>query len=393
MSVELLNDIQPSPQSASVVDDRNHGKSRSKNFEPKSGKLAAISETSQPSLPDPLSPRYKTPSKVLSSVRDIFVSPAVGSLLTVGLLTLCTWWILWLREFTGYERPYTILYLVPVAIAAAFLGLRGGVAASVAVLLLTRIYLFNDHKHGWALLSVPNLAEGLELTTLAMGTLAIAAVTGRLRKTLGYLHASHMRLEEINHRLAATNQRLVDSEEQRRTFNSEVLLAVTGGKLNLVERDEILPQELTERAPSMDQPLKTPLDASRLRQDLHQVAVDLHMDVERTADLLTSVSEAATNAIKHGGGGAARVWIEDTLVCVLIEDNGTGIAPVHLARATLEKGYSTRISLGMGFHLMLEATDALTLSTSEKGTSILLQITNKPRISEEDAILAKYMRA
>ena len=47
----------------------------------------------------------------------------------------------------------------------------------------------------------------------------------------------------------------------------------------------------------------------------------------------------------------------------------------------------------MGFHLMLEAADALTFSTSEEGTSILLQISNKPKISEEDAILAKYMRA
>ena len=354
---------------------------------------AVADDQGGPTPPDGSNRRDITPSKVLSSMRDIFISPLIGSLLTAGLLAICTWWILWLREFTGYDRPYTILYLIPVAISAAFLGVRGGVAASAAALLLTRIYLLNDHKHGWALASSTNLAETLEFTTLTMGTLAIAAVTGRLRKTLGYLHASHLRLEEINRRLSATNARLRDSENQRRTFNSEVLLAVTGGKLNLVERADILPRELAESPSVHTQPLLTPLDASCLRQDLHQIAMNLHMEVDRTADLLTSVSEAATNAIKHGGGGGARLWLGDNLVSVLIEDNGSGIAPVHLARATLEAGYSTRISLGMGFHLMLEAADTLTLSTSEQGTSILLQISNKPRVSEEDAILAKYMRA
>ena len=271
MNVEVLNSIQPprsteppvepSYEDSSVVDSNGADVAPSIAVAPP-----------QADAPDPGGRVDKSSSKVLASVRDIFISPAAGSLITVALLALCTWWILWLREFTQYDRPYTILYLVPVAIGAAFLGLRGGVAASVAALLLTRIYLLNDHKHGWALASATNLAEGLEFTTLTMGTLVIAVVTGRLRKTLGSLHASHMRLEEINHRLSSANALLIESENQRRTFNSEVLLAVTGGKLNLVERGDILPRELAERPPAHTQPLLTPLDASCLRQDLHQLA-------------------------------------------------------------------------------------------------------------------------
>ncbi|MEO7720251.1 MAG: ATP-binding protein [Capsulimonas sp.] len=391
MSVEYLKDIQPSPQSPIAGDDKASGNTRSNRSTPKFGFASAGREV-RPQTSAEFSRRYKAPSKVLASVRDIFINPSVGSLLTLGLLALCTWWILRIREFIVTGSPQTILYLIPVAIAAAFLGVRGGVAASFAALILTRIYFFNDNQHGWALVSLPKMAESVQSMALLLGMLAIALVTGRLRKILGYLHDSHLRLEEVNERLASANQRLIESEEQRRSFNSEVLLAVTGGKLNLVDRAEILPRDLAEAQPVRVQSLRTPLDASCLRRDLHQIAMDLHMDINRTADLLTSVSEAATNAIKHGGGGGARVWLDGPIVSVLIDDNGTGIAPVHLARATLEKGYSTRISLGMGFHLMLEAADNLTFSTSSEGTSILLQISSKPKISEEDAILAKYMR-
>jgi anti-sigma regulatory factor (Ser/Thr protein kinase) len=78
-------------------------------------------------------------------------------------------------------------------------------------------------------------------------------------------------------------------------------------------------------------------------------------------------------------------------IAVQITDKGTGIAPTHLARATLEQGYSTRVSLGMGFHLMLHTSDVLALSTTPQGTSILLRVGSSPRPSDEDALLARYV--
>lgn len=332
---------------------------------------------------------------------------------TFLLLLFCTWGLLLLRNLTHTQRPYTILYLIPVALGAAFLGVRGGMTTAIIALVLARVFLFNDAKHGSALLlSLPRTDETIEFIALLVGTFTVAFVTGRLRTTLSLLRASgdgiklandnlglanrrledtNSRLEDTNVKLADANQRLTESEAQRRIFHRDVLMAVTGGKLRLMEPSEMPPPDLASGAPLLALPLKEPQDASRLRRTLEKIAYDLNMHADRVFDLCTGATEAATNAIKHGNGGQARIWADDDAVSVEIADRGTGIAPHHLARATLQQGYSTRVSLGMGFHLMLQTSDALALSTTPEGTSILLRVSTSVPISEEEALLARYI--
>ncbi|MGO8672343.1 MAG: ATP-binding protein [Capsulimonadaceae bacterium] len=325
--------------------------------------------------------------------RDIFLHPAIAVGVVLVMLALTTWWITLLRLFSGYDHPYTILYLIPVAIASAFLGIRGGIGSIVAVLIIAHVYLLNGGHHGIsAFTDRVQLPEILELATLTMGTLTIAAVTGRLRSTLVELGNSNNRLELANASLAAANHQLIESERLRRDFNRDVLLAVTSGKLRLVEHGDLPGPELADKEPAITRALNEPYDASALRQALQKLVSGSKMDMERIGDLLTSTTEAATNAIKHANGGEARVWNSEESVTVLITDHGEGIAPTHLARATLEKGYSTRISLGMGFNLMLETSDALSLSTGEHGTSIMIFVLNRPRGSESEQILARYLK-
>ncbi len=331
---------------------------------------------------------------------------AAYALVTSLLLILCTWALISLRAVTGDQRPYTILYLIPVAIGAALMGARGGAASALLALILARVYLFNDAKHGPELfLTFPRTNEAIEFAALFFGTIAIALVTGRLRSALGLVRRSGERitqanreLEKANHRLAETNTqlenantRLRESEEQRRVFHRDVLMAVTGGKLRLVEPDEMPPQDLASGTPTLTLPLAQAADASRLRRTLQKIAEDCGMGVERVYDLCTGTTEAATNAIKHGAGGQARVWADPQAVAVEITDRGGGIAPTHLARATLQQGYSTRVSLGMGFHLMLQTSDVLALSTTPQGTSILLRVSTGPRVGEEESLLARYV--
>ena len=308
---------------------------------------------------------------------------AGAALLTALLLLGCTWLEIAILRVPGVNRPYTILYLIPVAVGAAFLGVRGGILSALAALALARLYLFTDNKHGLALVSFPSTAEAIEFGALLLGTLAIAAITGRLRSTLGDLGRTNGSLED-------SNRRLVESEEQRRVFNRDVLLAVTGGKLRLVESADMPPPALAARTPQFTQTLREPPDATALRHALMKIGETTGLNVERIGDLCTATTEAATNAIKHGNGGKATVWADEDAVTVQIEDRGTGIAPAHLARATLEQGFSTRVSLGMGFHLMLQSTDSLALCTDTQGTTIFLQVSKKPRPSLEDAVLARY---
>ncbi len=320
----------------------------------------------------------------LSAGWVILQQPVVATAFTLLLLLLCTWSLIELRVISHQARPYTILYLIPVAIGAALLGTRGGIVVSLLVLVLARIYLLNDQKEGFALFaSLPNTAESIEFSALAAGTLTIALVTGWLRSTLSLLGTANAHLQEVN-------AQLTESEEQRRAFNRDVLLAVTGGKLRLIETDEMPPADMVIGEPALTFPLREPIDASALRHRLQQIGREAGMDMGRVSDLCTGVTEAATNAIKHGNGGLARVWERSDAVLVQIQDFGQGIEPAHLARATLEPGYSTRVSLGMGFHLMLQTTDLLALSTNATGTSILLKVGSHPQPTEEDRLLARY---
>ncbi|MBC8142338.1 MAG: ATP-binding protein, partial [Armatimonadetes bacterium] len=77
----------------------------------------------------------------------------------------------------------------------------------------------------------------------------------------------------------------------------------------------------------------------------------------------------------HGGGGTASFHgdPEAGQLQICITDNGTGIAEETLHRATLERGYTTAGSLGLGFSLMYSAADRVYLLTGATGTTLLLE--------------------
>ena len=58
---------------------------------------------------------------------------------------------------------------------------------------------------------------------------------------------------------------------------------------------------------------------------------------------------------------------------VRIEDFGSGIDLETLPRATLERGYSSRGSLGHGFWMMLRTCDRIWLLTGSGGTTVVLE--------------------
>ena len=206
------------------------------------------------------------------------IMPAVG---TAALLALCTWMLVWIREVTEENRPYTIFYLIPVAVGAGLLGVRAGMVSALGALVLARIYLFNDNKVGTQLfLSLPSTPEEIEFFALLAGTATIAVMTGRLRSALSQLRLSGDRVNHANARLAHSNaqlaeandrleqayHRLQETEEQQRTFHRDVLQAVTGGKLRLVEPEDMPPSDLASGKPLMALPLIVAEDATHLRQ-------------------------------------------------------------------------------------------------------------------------------
>ena len=89
-------------------------------------------------------------------------------------------------------------------------------------------------------------------------------------------------------------------------------------------------------------------------------------------DLLLVSGEAITNAIKHATQGRCAVFATEDRIIVRVSDRGTGIQVENLPDTILTPGFSTKVSLGMGYTLMLQFADRVWLATGPEGT--ILQI-------------------
>jgi anti-sigma regulatory factor (Ser/Thr protein kinase) len=152
-------------------------------------------------------------------------------------------------------------------------------------------------------------------------------------------------------------------------FMRDVLWSVTEGRLRLAESDSDLPASLPVRVSSF---ALNPNSLSEFRKTVKQVWRDEQFPGERQSDMLISVGEAAMNAVVHADGGVANICVDDSSMQIWIRDTGPGIRVEQIPRATLEKGYSTSGTLGHGFWLILQTTDALDLATSPRGTTVVL---------------------
>lgn len=163
-----------------------------------------------------------------------------------------------------------------------------------------------------------------------------------------------------------------EREERELMIYRDVISAVTQGKLLLASDDEIQKQ-IDEVPAHCELRLTDPQDVSRARAMVKGIIEPLPLSSRRKSQLVLCVSEAATNVVKHVGEGKVSVFILGDAVRVLIQDNGPGIDIAQLPQVTLRKGYSTKLSLGYGFTIMLDFLDRLVMSTQE-GTTLILEM-------------------
>jgi len=177
-------------------------------------------------------------------------------------------------------------------------------------------------------------------------------------------------------RVEAENARLLlearDNSVRQRAFLRDVLASVTDGRLHLCDAPGDLPPVLTPFAAPL--PLSMSGGLRELRRQTAEAAQAAGLSEMRRYDLTLAVGEAAMNAVVHAGAGIGQVSWDPALgvVQVRISDHGEGIAVENLPRATLERGYSTKATLGHGMKMMLQTTDALWLLTGTTGTTVVL---------------------
>ena len=173
-------------------------------------------------------------------------------------------------------------------------------------------------------------------------------------------------------------------EDSIRRAYVDVLDAVTGGKLILLTDEELSGQlgvPLTEPIEFL-----APRDLSRARGVVARVAADKFPDWAPVTDIRTPVGEALVNALRHAGGGLYQMYAHGDVLQVVVRDEGPGIDFRTLPKATLQRGFSTASSLGMGFTIMLQVCERVLLSTHPGRTTVVLEFAR--RKSQEDDVEA-----
>lgn len=172
-------------------------------------------------------------------------------------------------------------------------------------------------------------------------------------------------------------------EENIRHAYVDVIDAVTGGKLILLTEEELGEQlgvPLTD-----PEGIAAPGDVSAARTVIARIAAERFPEWTSQTDVRTPVSEALVNALRHAGGGTYQLFARDGRLQVVIRDEGPGIDFRTLPRATLQRGFSTVPSLGMGFTIMLQVCERVLLNTRPGRTSVVLEFAaHEPQLEDLD---------
>lgn len=158
-------------------------------------------------------------------------------------------------------------------------------------------------------------------------------------------------------------------EEEKRQFYRETIRSVTDGKLEVSNAGEVQPYETNSTFIETFGNIRE-LSEARHRLQAHCLSMGLHAD---SMDLFaTAIGEAMNNALKHAGEGRVFCGSKGGELWVGVSDSGSGISALTLPKATLRRGYSSKVSLGMGYSIMLDAADRVMLSTGSEGTTVIM---------------------
>ena len=158
-------------------------------------------------------------------------------------------------------------------------------------------------------------------------------------------------------------------------FYRKLLLALTRNKLSLVpDESEICVPDGLEKFSEHE--ISGPEDLESIKSDVDGRLRGMKVDESKVFDVVVSVSEAVSNVLKHAERGVFRGYASNDLCFVVVSDCGAGMR-LNEIPLSVQKGRSSKDSLGMGFSIMLELADLLYLCTGSDGTALGLSISLK----------------
>lgn len=218
--------------------------------------------------------------------------------------------------------------------------------------------------------------------TIGMVTLTSSLPADKLathaKEMMFAVHHLQLSLVGMGHgTLQQRRQYLRDSNRQRAHVLSSFTRAFSHGKLLILTQRELASARhlVTTSARVSNGPvvITNSLVLPRVRRVVEDMAARGGCDEDQAADLALCATEAATNVLVHGGKGEVSAHLFNDRIQVWIQDQGGGIDLVALTRSALLRTYSSKASMGLGFNLMLELADQVSVYTSSKGTTLILE--------------------
>lgn len=164
----------------------------------------------------------------------------------------------------------------------------------------------------------------------------------------------------------------------------DVIQAVTQMKFLLIRESEI--GQYKQGSVICEAIIQERADIPKARDLAKQNLQSIGLTPSTVMSHLLVISESITNVLKHAKDGKLTIVKIATSLHVLVEDTGPGFPVKILPYATLMAGYSTKKSLGQGFTLMMKMADQVLLSTSSKGSTIILVFHEKEGVKNEGIV-------
>lgn len=190
-------------------------------------------------------------------------------------------------------------------------------------------------------------------------------------------------------KLETVTLQLVEAQLEKQAFGRQVVLAVTGGKFHLVDAEEVPAHSRTRFAFKLEEP-----ESHReLRRRIRELGGEVGLTDEAIEDVVLAAGEAAANTTKHARQASCKVGLDERGLVVTISDRGSGIQADDLANSLFRAGFSTKVSMGLGYTIILQVMDEIWLATGPQGTTIQMVKRPKTEASEEaeiDAFLESF---
>jgi putative nucleotidyltransferase with HDIG domain len=163
-----------------------------------------------------------------------------------------------------------------------------------------------------------------------------------------------------------------NQEERVKSMYRDVIFSVTQGKLLLVDDHEI--NDFYQSDLVSEAAIKNKVDVSYCREQVQKILEEVDIPEKQKFNLLLCTSEATTNVLKHSTEGQMKIYRHNEVLRVIVKDNGSGIELSEIPKSTLLSGYSTKVSMGKGFSLLLKLMDRVIMNTGPTGTTVVLEM-------------------